>query len=65
VIVENARDKEPDIDAAFQPADGDTLTAKLALVAPAATVTELGVVKKALLDARVTVKPPAGAGALR
>ena len=34
---------------------------KLAVVAPEATVTEAGTVSKALLLARVTVDPPAGA----
>ena len=39
--------------------------AKLALEAPAATVTEAGVVTKALLSERATVAPPVGAAAFR
>jgi hypothetical protein len=42
-----------------------TVAVKLAVVAPAATVTEEGTVTDAELLARVTDKPPVGAAAVR
>jgi hypothetical protein len=41
----------------------ETVAAKVALVAPAATVTETGTVTAALFVARLTVNPPLGAAA--
>ena len=43
----------------------ETVAVKLALVAPAATVTEAGTVTDELLLARLTAKPPVGAAAFR
>jgi len=43
----------------------ETVAVKLALVAPAATVTEVGTVTDELLLARLTAKPPVGAAAFR
>jgi hypothetical protein len=41
----------------------ETVAVKVAVVAPAATVTEVGTVTAELLLARLTVKPPVGAAA--
>ena len=41
------------------------VTVKVALLAPAATVTVAGVVADALLSDKVTAAPPAGAGPLK
>ena len=43
----------------------DTDAVKVAVEAPAATVTEAGIVTKALLSERATTAPPVGAGAFR
>ena len=43
---------------------GVVVNVKLAVVAPARTVTEAGTVKTALSEANVTTAPPAGAAVL-
>jgi hypothetical protein len=49
---------------AREPEAAETVAVKLALVAPAATVTEAGTLTVALLLARVTTAPPSGAAPL-
>jgi hypothetical protein len=49
--------------AVFETADVPTVN--VAVVAPAATVTEVGTVAPALFDERLTTAPPAAAGPLK